>query len=107
MRLSRKEIFHRDRYTCQYCGKQTHDLTLDHVVPRHLGGSHDWENLVSACRVCNHRKAGKMPQQARMTLVRQPSRPHITSFYLFYHYLEYQIGWRKFIPGWERADGFS
>jgi 5-methylcytosine-specific restriction endonuclease McrA len=107
MRLSRKEIFHRDRYVCQYCGKHTHDLTLDHVVPRHLGGSHDWENLVSACKVCNHRKAGKTPQQARMTLIHQPFRPRITSFYLFYHYLEYQVGWRKFIPGWERGDGFS
>src|SRR3972149_5171620 len=45
MRLSRKEIFTRDRFTCQYCGKQTRDLTLDHVVPRHRGGDHDWEHL--------------------------------------------------------------
>lgn len=107
MRLSRKEVFHRDHYTCQYCGKPTRELTLDHVVPRHMGGSHEWNNLVSACKLCNHRKAGKTPQQARMTLIREPTRPHITSFYLFYHYLEYQVGWRKFIPGWEQANGFS
>ena len=107
MRLSRKEVFNRDRLTCQYCGKQTRDLTLDHVIPRHRGGDHDWENLVAACKQCNHRKAGRSPQEARMRLIRQPYRPRITSFHLFYHYLEYQAGWRKFIPGWEQVDGFS
>jgi 5-methylcytosine-specific restriction endonuclease McrA len=107
MRLSRKEIFSRDRFTCQYCSKQTRDLTLDHVIPRHRGGDHVWENLVSACKACNHRKAGRTPQEAHMRLIRQPYRPRITAFYLFYHYLEYQAGWRKFIPGWESDDGFS
>ena len=41
-RLCRKEIFRRDDYTCQYCGKQTHHLTMDHVVPRHRSGEHLW-----------------------------------------------------------------
>ena len=50
VKLSRREIFARDRHTCQYCGRQTHDLTLDHVVPRHRGGGHTWENLVTACK---------------------------------------------------------
>ena len=59
VKLSRREVFARDRHTCQYCGRQTHDLTLDHVVPRHRGGSHTWENLVTACKPCNHRKGGK------------------------------------------------
>jgi 5-methylcytosine-specific restriction endonuclease McrA len=107
MRLSRREVFSRDRFTCQYCGKQTRDLTLDHLIPRHRGGNHDWENLVSACKRCNHRKAGRTPHEARMRLIRQPYRPHITAFHLFYHYLQAQAGWRKFIPGWEEADGFS
>ena len=46
VKLSRREVFARDRHTCQYCGRQAHDLTLDHVVPRHRGGGHTWENLV-------------------------------------------------------------
>src|SRR5689334_16955026 len=46
MRLTRREIFVRDHYTCQYCGRMTHDLTIDHVMPRHRGGRHTWENLV-------------------------------------------------------------
>jgi len=39
-KLSKKEVFLRDRYTCQYCGKQTRELTLDHVIPRRQNGSH-------------------------------------------------------------------
>src|SRR3989338_8600869 len=56
-KLTRFEIFKRDRYTCQYCGKETRQLTLDHVIPRYRGGQHTWENVVSACVPCNRRKA--------------------------------------------------
>lgn len=107
MRLTRREVFVRDRYTCQYCGKQTRDLTIDHVVPRHAGGRHTWENLVSACRTCNHRKAGDTPQQARMQLLSEPRKPPASAYYIFYHYLEAQAVWRKFIPGWEQYEGVA
>ena len=107
MRLSRREVFNRDRYTCQYCGRQTRELTLDHVIPRHRGGRHDWENLASACKVCNHRKAGRTPSEARMRLLREPFAPKMSSYYVVYRYLDDQEGWRKFIPGWEQADGYS
>jgi 5-methylcytosine-specific restriction endonuclease McrA len=107
MRLTRKEIFNRDHYTCQYCGKRSHDLTLDHVIPRNKGGAHAWDNLVSACKPCNHRKAGKMPSETRMRLLRQPTRPPATAYYLFYDYLERQVEWQKFIPGWETPNGYS
>ena len=38
--FSRRNIYKRDRYTCQYCGKQPNvdELTLDHVIPRAQGG---------------------------------------------------------------------
>src|SRR5688572_17386366 len=104
MRLTRREIFVRDRYTCQYCKKPGRDLTIDHVMPRHRGGRHTWENLVSACRQCNHRKAGRTPQEAHMPLLIEPRRPPASSYYIFYHYLESQSDWRKFIPGWEQYD---
>ena len=102
MRLTRKEIFVRDRYTCQYCGKETRDLTIDHVLPRHRGGRQTWENLASACRGCNHRKAGRTPQEARMVMLAQPKRLPASSYYMFHQYLDAQEGWRKFIPGWEK-----
>ncbi|MFA5367862.1 MAG: HNH endonuclease, partial [Dehalococcoidia bacterium] len=60
-RLTRREVFRRDHQTCQYCGKETKNLTLDHVLPRHRGGKHVWDNVASACFQCNNRKAGRTP----------------------------------------------
>ena len=99
MRLSRREVFARDRHTCQYCGSRKAELTLDHVVPRARGGGHSWENLVSACRSCNHRKAGRTPKEARMALRTSPVRPKTTFAHLFARYLDRQPGWGQFIPG--------
>ncbi len=105
VKLSRREVFQRDGYACQYCGVRTKDLTLDHIMPRHRGGRHSWDNLVSACRACNHRKGGRTPEEARMQLRRHPTEPRATSYYLFHQYLEndYFQSWQKFIPDWERA----
>ena len=74
-KLSKKEVFLRDRFTCQYCGKKAPDLTLDHVVPRRQHGAHTWENVVAACNRCNLRKAGRTPAEANMVLVKQPRAP--------------------------------
>jgi len=74
-KLTRFEVFNRDRYTCQYCGKETHQLTLDHVVPRYRGGQHVWKNIVSACIPCNRRKAGRTPAEAGMRLICPPLSP--------------------------------
>ena len=87
VRLSRREIFQRDGHACQYCGRQTHELTLDHVVPRHRGGGHSWDNLVAACKGCNHHKGGRLPQEARMRLLRQPVEPRSDVYSLFTPYL--------------------
>ncbi|MCC7103778.1 MAG: HNH endonuclease [Chloroflexi bacterium] len=103
VRLTRREIFIRDGFTCQYCGVKTRDLTLDHVVPRHRGGKHTWDNLVSACRACNHRKGGKRLEDTKFTLLRQPFEPKANSFYLFGQYLDENGAWQKFIPAWELA----
>ena len=75
--FSRRNIYKRDRYTCQYCGAQpgTEELTLDHVVPRAQGGISTWENCVLACVSCNKRKADRTPDQARMPLRKPPVRP--------------------------------
>jgi 5-methylcytosine-specific restriction endonuclease McrA len=103
-RLTRREVFIRDGYACQYCGARTKDLTIDHVVPRSRGGKHTWENLVSACRACNHRKGGKSPEDARMVLRRQPAQPRASSYFVFHQYLHTYVEWRKFIPEWELKD---
>lgn len=101
VRLTRKEIFARDNWQCVYCGRHTRDLTLDHVVPRHRGGPHTWENLVAACKACNHRKAGRTPAEARMEMLRQPALPRVSIYHAFFPYLGAQEEWRKFVPGWD------
>jgi len=96
-KFTRFEIFNRDKFTCQYCGRRTSDLTLDHVVPRHRGGAHSWENVVSACIPCNRRKAGRTPEEAGMKLIRRPQAPPAT-FTIPYHYIESFPQWLRFLP---------
>lgn len=74
---TRSAIMLRDAYTCQYCGQtgSKQELTVDHVVPRSRGGGHTWENLVTACRACNHKKGNLLPEEAQMTLIRKPFEP--------------------------------
>ena len=105
-KLTRRDVFLRDRFTCQYCGKAARELTLDHVLPRHRGGSHRWENVVAACGTCNHRKAGLMPQEAGMRLLRSPQTPPANPYQLFYPYYGARTEWQKFIPwvaSWPRS----
>jgi 5-methylcytosine-specific restriction endonuclease McrA len=98
-KLTRLEVFNRDQYTCQYCGKQTHQLTLDHVIPRYRGGEHVWENVVSACIPCNRRKAGKTPNEAGMRLIHQPTPPRGgASFYIPRSYLQTWKQWQRYLP---------
>lgn len=98
--LSRREIFRRDHYTCQYCGKTTPYPTVDHVVPKRLGGSHDWRNLVTACSACNHQKGGRALPETGMNLLKIPKEPPATAGYIFAHYLPENHEWREFLEGW-------
>ncbi len=99
VKLTRREVLARDRHTCQYCGRQSGDLTLDHVMPRHRGGAHSWENLVAACKACNHRKGGRTPDEARIRLLRPPFEPRSDLYSLFSPYLEDQRNeaWRTYL----------
>ncbi len=99
VKLTRREIFARDRHTCQYCGKATHDLTLDHIVPRHPGGAPTWENPVTAGKACHHRKGGQTPEEARIRLQREPFEPRSDVYSLFTPYLvdERNEAWRTYL----------
>ena len=95
--FSRRNIFKRDRFVCQYCGRQLagEELTIDHVVPRAQGGTTSWENCVLACVDCNKLKADRTPEQANMQLRRTPIRPAWRPFYAANHVrIE---SWSKFI----------
>jgi 5-methylcytosine-specific restriction endonuclease McrA len=75
--FSRRNVFKRDKFMCQYCAAQpgSEELTIDHVVPRAQGGTSTWVNCVLACIDCNSRKADRTPDQARMPLRSKPVRP--------------------------------
>ena len=95
--FSRRNVFKRDRYTCQYCGVQpgTDELTIDHIVPRAQGGQSSWTNCVLACLDCNHRKADRTPEQANMRLRGVPKRPNWQPIYTQAH--DRVQSWSKFV----------
>ncbi len=77
VKFNRRNIFARDENRCQYCGKRfpTSELSLDHIIPRSLGGRSSWTNIVCACTQCNKRKGGHRLHEAGMKLIRRPTKP--------------------------------
>jgi 5-methylcytosine-specific restriction endonuclease McrA len=78
-KITRRAVFARDEWTCQYCGSRS-NLTVDHVVPRSKGGSSSWENIVASCAPCNRRKGNALPRQVGMRLLKQPKTPNPNVF---------------------------
>jgi 5-methylcytosine-specific restriction endonuclease McrA len=77
--LTRKNVLIRDSHTCCYCGSNKGSMTVDHIIPKNIGGGDSWENLACACDKCNNKKGGRTLVQAGMKLLRKPTRPnHIT-----------------------------
>lgn len=79
-RITRRAVFARDGWSCQYCGSRKGTLTVDHVIPRSKGGTSTWENIVTCCVACNRRKGDRLPRQANMRLRRPPRPPSPTIF---------------------------
>lgn len=100
VKLTKREILRRDNFACQYCGQKVPILTIDHVIPRHMGGQHTWKNLVTACQACNHRKGGRTVEQAHMRLLHPPSEPPASARYIFARHLNDNEEWIPFIEGW-------
>jgi 5-methylcytosine-specific restriction endonuclease McrA len=97
--FTRRNLFLRDDYTCQYCGKRAPSdrLSIDHVLPRSRGGMTSWENCVLACVGCNARKADRTAKEAGLRLLRSPGRPR-WSPYLNLRPHQRLDSWQKFAP---------
>jgi hypothetical protein len=83
--LTKSNIFVRDNFTCQYCGKKfnkkSKSLTIDHVIPKSKNGKNTWENWVTSCNHCNiHVKKDRTPNEAGLTLLKKPVKPTIGEF---------------------------
>ena len=108
VKFSRKNLFLRDNYTCQYCKQRfaMNKLTYDHVIPKSKWSNTEsptsWNNIVTACHICNRRKADKTPQQANMKLLPHPQQPKFSFKYLHWYESLLNIGyvqeWAMYIP---------
>ena len=78
--LTRKNIITRDSNRCQYCGTAKGPMTVDHIVPKTMGGNDSWENLVCSCAKCNNKKGDRTPEQSQMKLLKRPTRPTYITF---------------------------
>lgn len=96
--LSRQNIFKRDSHKCQYCGSSK-DLTLDHVLPKSRGGRTSWDNLITACKLCNSKKGDSTPEEAQMPLRYLPFRP---TFIVFVRDFSGQVenDWLPYLNRW-------
>lgn len=99
VKLTRQNVFERDNYTCQYCGKKgdRKDLNIDHVVPRDKGGKTTWENVVCSCIPCNTRKGNRLPHEIGMKLARKPKKPKVRPFLQFQLHHTHHPSWRHFV----------
>ena len=90
--MSRRAVFVRDEFKCQYCGRAAENV--DHIIPRSRGGGHTWDNVVAACRPCNSRKEDRLLEQAGMKLKRLPKAPHESVWII--------VAVEKVDPEWEQ-----
>tara|TARA_R100001015_G_scaffold18563_1_gene12061 strand:- start:5003 stop:5521 length:519 start_codon:yes stop_codon:yes gene_type:complete len=103
---SRRAIFHRDRYVCQYCSNKFSKgkLTLDHVIPKSKGGLKSWDNLVTCCSPCNQKKGDKTPSEACMELISIPSVPK-NNVWTAPHWVTSKMGKAKIPNEWKKFLG--
>lgn len=96
--FSRRNLFRRDQFTCQYCGRQPgrDELSIDHINPRSHGGKSTWANCVVACLKCNKRKADRTIPESGLALIRVPQEP-TWSPYLSLNLGRRRVSWEKFI----------
>jgi 5-methylcytosine-specific restriction endonuclease McrA len=101
-KITRRAVFARDDWQCQYCGRRG-SLTMDHIVPRSKGGDTSWDNVVACCAGCNRRKGDRSVNQAGMRLLSRPRTPHPT---IFIHVASPTIpsSWQPYVPSPTQSD---
>lgn len=93
---TRRNILKRDEYRCQYCGTKVGPMTVDHIIPKTMGGKDVWENLVCACVNCNSRKGNRSLREAGFELIRPPRKPYF--FYLIHNIIKIpDPTWRPYL----------
>ena len=97
VRFSRRNIYIRDLYQCQYCGDtfDTKELNIDHVIPVSKGGKTNWENCCTSCIPCNAKKSDKIIKPLRVPF--KPSYYDLAKYRQYYNYDIKHPSWRDYI----------
>jgi hypothetical protein len=95
----KSRVFYRDNNTCQYCFKKLskNKLTIDHVIPRHLGGKTTWLNCVTCCNPCNNYKGNLTLEAAGMRLLNEPYVPRYSLWSKFESIIEKHPDWEMYV----------
>lgn len=98
-RFRKRILYNRDGWACQYCSKKLswNTVTIDHVIPKCRGGKTTWKNCVVCCKQCNRNKGSKLPQEANMRLLKQPSEPRIVHFWNLNDTHNWHTDWTMFV----------
>lgn len=101
VKFTRRNLYEHYSYRCCYCGKKfaTHDLNLEHVVPRSRGGLSTWDNIVTSCIPCNLKKRDLTPAEAGMKLLKKPSKPRWkgAQSLVLHSAFKVKASWQKFV----------
>jgi len=102
LNYSKRLVYYRDKFICQYCGKQLvlNTATIDHITPRCRGGYSTFENTVTSCESCNKRKANKNIRQANMRLRKKPSKPKINPIVIKFSRIKINKEWEEHLEHW-------
>ena len=95
--LNRNNILKRDNFTCQYCMKKVHNMTIDHIIPKNRGGKDSWNNLVAACSNCNTRKGNNLLENIEMKLLKKPKKPNYLFYFKQYINKDAQDSWKEYL----------
>ncbi len=104
--FSKKNVLRRDRKTCQYCGAVNVELTIDHIIPRSMGGSSNWLNVVAACKRCNSRKSDRTVEKSGLRLRNKPYVPKFMALMAQPDTVpeSFTNTWQKYLPGQASRD---
>jgi 5-methylcytosine-specific restriction endonuclease McrA len=97
-RFRKKVLFNRDNWQCQYCGIKLDwsSITIDHVVPKCMGGITSWKNCVSSCKKCNSKKGSKPLADSGLQLKKLPAEPKIAHYWEISHPTYWHTDWEHF-----------
>jgi len=98
-RFRKRILYNRDNWSCQYCGKKLsyNSVTIDHIMPKCMGGKTTWRNCVVCCKICNRNKGSKLLQDSSMKLLKQPVEPRLVHFWNLGEKQRWHDDWTHFI----------